>query len=86
VSKLSSRKAEAADELQLTISHQSGLIWGRGAARGLDDGYTRIANELLEAVMLAGLSQHQAGLHGCNAQNIRFQQKADWVATISYLP
>nr|WP_266097997.1 replication protein [Raoultella ornithinolytica] len=25
----------------------------------LDDGFTRIANELLEAVMLAGLSQHQ---------------------------
>lgn len=25
----------------------------------LDDGYTRIANELLEAVMLAGLKQHQ---------------------------
>lgn len=25
----------------------------------LDDGYTRIANELLEAVMLAGLTQHQ---------------------------
>ncbi|EPW8602805.1 replication protein, partial [Klebsiella pneumoniae] len=25
----------------------------------LDDGFTRIANELLEAVMRAGLSQHQ---------------------------
>ncbi|HGU6418316.1 TPA: replication protein, partial [Escherichia coli] len=25
----------------------------------LDDGYTRIANELLEAVMLTGLTQHQ---------------------------
>ncbi|WP_396370237.1 replication protein, partial [Klebsiella pneumoniae] len=25
----------------------------------LDDGFTRIANELLEAVMHAGLSQHQ---------------------------
>ncbi len=25
----------------------------------LDYGYTRIANELLEAVMLAGLTQHQ---------------------------
>ncbi|VCX04092.1 hypothetical protein BANRA_04667 [Escherichia coli] len=27
--------------------------------RRIDDGYTRIANELLEAVMLAGLTQHQ---------------------------
>ena len=33
----------------------------------LDDGYTRIANELLEAVMLAGFSASAAGLHGCNA-------------------
>ena len=32
---------------------------GAAAWRDLDDGYTRIANELLEAVMLAGLTQHQ---------------------------
>lgn len=36
----------------------------------LDDGYTRIANELLEAVMLAGLTQHQLLVFGCHAQNI----------------
>lgn len=42
----------------------------------LDDGFTRIANELLEAVMHAGLSQHQLfGVHGCHAQNIRLQQE-----------
>ncbi len=37
----------------------------------LDDGYTRIANELLEAVMLTGLTQHQLLVFpGCHAQNI----------------
>ncbi len=37
----------------------------------LDDGYTRIANELLEAVMLSRINTAPAsGLPGCHAQNI----------------
>lgn len=36
----------------------------------LDDGYTRIANELLEAVMLVVNTAPASGLSGCHAQNI----------------
>ena len=36
----------------------------------LDDGYTRIANELLEAVMLRINTAPASGLSGCHAQNI----------------
>lgn len=47
----------------------------------LDDGYTRIANELLEAVMLAGLSQHQLlVLMAVMRKTYGFNKKADWVS------
>lgn len=47
----------------------------------IEDGYTRIANDLLEAVMLAGLTQHQ--LLVCMAvmrKTYGFNKKADWVS------
>ena len=47
----------------------------------LDDGYTRIANELLEAVMLAGLSQHQLLVFmAVMRKTYGFNKKADWVS------
>lgn len=47
----------------------------------IEDGYTRIANDLLEAVMLAGLTQHQ--LLVCLAimrKTYGFNKKADWIS------
>lgn len=47
----------------------------------LDDGYTRIANELLEAVMLAGLSQHQLLVFmAVMRKTYGFNKKSDWVS------
>ena len=47
----------------------------------LDDGYTRIANELLEAVMLAGLTQHQLLLFlAVMRKTYGFNKKLDWVS------
>lgn len=47
----------------------------------LDDGFTRIANELLEAVMLAGLSQHQLLVFmAVMRKTYGFNKKADWVS------
>lgn len=47
----------------------------------LDDGYTRIANELLEAVMLAGLSQHQLLVFmAVMRKTYGFNKKTDWVS------
>lgn len=53
----------------------------------LDDGYTRIANELLEAVMLAGLSQHQLLVFmAVMRKTYGFNKKLTGLVTISYLP
>lgn len=47
----------------------------------LDDGFTRIANELLEAVMLAGLSQHQLLVFmAVMRKTYGFNKKSDWVS------
>lgn len=47
----------------------------------LDDGYTRIANELLEAVMLAGLTQHQLLVFlAVMRKTYGFNKKLDWVS------
>ncbi|EKF80142.1 replication protein [Klebsiella pneumoniae] len=47
----------------------------------LDDGFTRIANELLEAVMRAGLSQHQLLVFMAVMRKIYgFNKKSDWVS------
>ncbi|MHC7777643.1 replication protein [Klebsiella pneumoniae] len=47
----------------------------------LDDGFTRIANELLEAVMHAGLSQHQLLVFmAVMRKTCGFNKKADWVS------
>jgi len=47
----------------------------------LEDGYTRIANELLEAVMLAGLSQHQLLVFmAVMRKTYGFNKKSDWVS------
>lgn len=47
----------------------------------LDDGFTRIANELLEAVMLAGLSQHQLLVFmAVMRKTYGFNKKLDWVS------
>ena len=47
----------------------------------LDDGFTRIANELLEAVMHAGLSQHQLlVLMAVMRKTYGFNKKSDWVS------
>ena len=47
----------------------------------LDDGFTRIANELLEAVMRAGLSQHQLlVLMAIMRKTYGFNKKSDWVS------
>lgn len=47
----------------------------------LDDGFTRIANELLEAVMLAGLTQHQLLVFmAVMRKTYGFNKKADWVS------
>lgn len=47
----------------------------------LDDGFTRIANELLEAVMHAGLSQHQLLVFmAVMRKTYGFNKKADWVS------
>lgn len=47
----------------------------------LDDGYTRIANELLEAVMHAGLSQHQLLVFmAVMRKTYGFNKKSDWVS------
>ena len=46
----------------------------------LDDGFTRIANELLEAVMRAGLSQHQLLVFmAVMRKTYGFNKKSDWV-------
>ncbi|MBK6262514.1 replication protein [Citrobacter youngae] len=47
----------------------------------LEDGFTRIANELLEAVMLAGLSQHQLLVFmAVMRKTYGFNKKSDWVS------
>ncbi|EOG2204651.1 replication protein [Klebsiella pneumoniae] len=47
----------------------------------LDDGFTRIANELLEAVMRAGLSQHQLLVFmAVTRKTYGFNKKSDWVS------
>ncbi|MCV5655133.1 replication protein, partial [Escherichia coli] len=47
----------------------------------LDDGFTRIANELLEAVMHAGLSQHQLLVFlAVMRKTYGFNKKLDWVS------
>ena len=47
----------------------------------LDDGFTRIANELLEAVMRAGLSQHQLLVFmAVMRKTYCFNKKSDWVS------
>ncbi|EMN8510172.1 replication protein [Klebsiella pneumoniae] len=47
----------------------------------LDDGFTRIANELLEAVMRAGLSQHQLLVFmDVMRKTYGFNKKSDWVS------
>ncbi|MEF3090455.1 replication protein [Raoultella scottii] len=47
----------------------------------LDDGFTRIANELLEAVMLSGLSQHQLLVFmAVMRKTYGFNKKSDWVS------
>ncbi|HBY8809052.1 replication protein [Klebsiella pneumoniae] len=47
----------------------------------LDDGFTRIANELLEAVMRAGLSQHQLLVFmAVMRKTYGFNKKYDWVS------
>ncbi|WP_312827337.1 replication protein, partial [Escherichia coli] len=64
------------------------LNFGRGNFAGqernvadLDDGYTRIANELLEAVMLAGLTQHQLLVFlAVMRKTYGFNKKLDWVS------
>lgn len=46
----------------------------------LDNGYTRIANELLEAVMLANLTQHQLLVFFAIARKTYgYNKKSDWV-------
>ncbi|ECT8970348.1 replication protein [Salmonella enterica] len=47
----------------------------------LDDGVTRIANEILEAVMHAGLSQHQLLVFmAVMRKTYGFNKKSDWVS------
>ncbi|MEH9028565.1 replication protein [Klebsiella pneumoniae] len=47
----------------------------------LDDGFTRIANELLEAVMHASLSQHQLLVFmAVMRKTYGFNKKSDWVS------
>ncbi|MER2642934.1 replication protein [Klebsiella pneumoniae] len=47
----------------------------------LDDGFTRIANKLLEAVMHAGLSQHQLLVFmAVMRKTYGFNKKSDWVS------
>lgn len=47
----------------------------------LDDGFTRIANELLEAVMRTGLSQHQLLVFmAVMRKTYGFNKKSDWVS------
>ncbi|WP_163591774.1 replication protein [Klebsiella pneumoniae] len=47
----------------------------------LDDGFTRIANELLEAVMHAGLSQHQILVFmAVMRKTYGFNKKSDWIS------
>ncbi|HFE7190092.1 TPA: replication protein [Klebsiella pneumoniae] len=47
----------------------------------LDDGFARIANELLEAVMHAGLSQHQLLVFmAVMRKTYGFNKKSDWVS------
>ncbi|MGT5005404.1 replication protein [Escherichia coli] len=47
----------------------------------LEDGFTRIANELLEAVMLSGLSQHQLLVFmAVMRKTYGFNKKSDWVS------
>lgn len=49
----------------------------------IEDGYTRIANELLEAVMLAGLTQHQLLVFmAVMRKTYGFNKKSDWVSNI----
>ena len=51
----------------------------------LDDGYTRIANELLEAVMLAGLTQHQLLVFlAVMRKTYGFNKKLDWVSNENF--
>lgn len=47
----------------------------------IEDGFTRIANELLEAVMLAGLSQHQLLVFmAVMRKTYGFNKKVDWIS------
>lgn len=47
----------------------------------LEDGFTRIANELLEAVMLAGLTQHQLLVFmAVMRKTYGFNKKVDWIS------
>ncbi|WP_079987678.1 replication protein [Salmonella enterica] len=47
----------------------------------LDDGFTRIANEILEAVMHAGLSKHQLLVFmAVMRKTYGFNKKSDWVS------
>ncbi|EMV8588689.1 replication protein [Salmonella enterica] len=47
----------------------------------LDDGFTRIANEILEAVMHAGFSQHQLLVFmAVMRKTYGFNKKSDWVS------
>ncbi|EME1742093.1 replication protein [Cronobacter sakazakii] len=47
----------------------------------LEDGYTRIANDLLEAVMLAGLTQHQLLVFmAVMRKTYGFNKKVDWIS------
>ncbi|HFL3087983.1 TPA: replication protein [Salmonella enterica subsp. enterica serovar Typhimurium] len=47
----------------------------------LDDGFTRIANEILETVMHAGLSQHQLLVFmAVMRKTYGFNKKSDWVS------
>lgn len=47
----------------------------------IEDGFTRIANELLEAVMLAGLTQHQLLVFmAVMRKTYGFNKKVDWIS------
>lgn len=47
----------------------------------IEDGFTRIANDLLEAVMLAGLSQHQLLVFmAIMRKTYGFNKKVDWIS------
>ncbi|WGO83164.1 replication protein [Arsenophonus apicola] len=51
------------------------------AVAEIENGYTRIAHELLEAVMLAGLTQHQLLVFLAIARKTYgYQKKSDWIS------